>query len=62
MLDVMKMDTAEGRGGKEAERGAKQHVVTSQALLQKISFALVQTKVELGEENTALRRVSVVSL
>lgn len=62
MLNVMKMDTAErgGRGG--AESGGKQRVETSQGLLQKIPFALVQTKESplLAEENTALHSVPVV--
>lgn len=62
MLNVMKMDTAERE--REAERGGKQRVEISQGLLQKIPFALVQTKVSplLSEENTAHRTVSVVSL
>lgn len=64
MLNVMKMDTAERRNGRRgAGRDGKQHVETSQGLFQKISFALVLTKVSplVGEENTAHHGVSVAS-
>lgn len=51
-------------GEEGADRDGKQDAETSQGLLQKISFALVQTKVspQLSEENTVHHSVSVVSL